>query len=595
MNFFQHQAHAKRKTGYLILLLIVAVASVILAVEAAIEFIIMWMREEFETSLTLETHIIIALVVFIFIGSGTIYKLMQLRDGGEVIARLLGGRRVSPHTTDVGEKRALNVVEEMAIASGIPVPLLYVLPDDDSINAFAAGFSIHDAVVGITKGAIDKLSREELQGVIAHEFSHILHGDMQLNLKLIGILHGILLVGLTGQMIMRILSETRSSSRGGKKDPRAPIFLFGLALFVIGFVGFFFGRLIKAAVSRQREFLADASAVQYTRNASGLGGALKKIGSSVSTLKSSRAEEVSHMLFAEGSSSWLASLLATHPPTMERIKRIEGPLFDGSGLTEEKTDTDITYSEAVSSKVGEITPSTLSFAASAINNMATSLQQAHASRAGASALVYSLISSTSIPKDIKDDTREWFEKIKGEVNSLPRDKRLPLFEMALPELRVLSSGEKESLRRNVATLIESDGQISLFEFLLSQLLGFYLDKVDMPSVTRVEISENQRSRDISTIFSFVSLQTEGEPKDSFDAGVKAFGSVVGIDLKLIEDLSLEKVSDALKNISAYPLGIKEKAFKGAIAAIQHDGKVSPDERDLGRVLGLLWEIPVAPL
>lgn len=589
MNFFQHQTFAKRKTGLLLLLLVVATASVVLATCGAVELLVLLAQADKEglpKSIPFEAHFVVALGVLTFIGAGTCYKLVQLREGGEAVARLLGGRRVSPHTTDTGERRALNIVEEMAIASGIPVPLLYVLPSDDSINAFAAGFSINDAVVGVTRGCIDRLSREELQGVIAHEFSHILHGDMQLNLKLIGILHGILLVGLTGQMIMRLVAESRSGN--SKNDPRPAIFLFGLSLFVIGFVGFFFGRIIKAAVSRQREFLADASAVQYTRNPNGIGGALKKIGVGHASLQSRRAEEVSHMLFADGASSWLAFLLSTHPPLMERVKRIEGPLFD------EKPSAKDTYVQVVSSNIGEISPSSLSFAANTRETLG-SLKEAHASRSGAAAIVYSLVlGSAKIPSDgaVSNDITGWLKNIQSEVASLPRKSKLPLFEMALPELRSLSPSDKIALRKNVEKFIESDGQVSLFEFLISQVLTHYLDSVEEPFTKERSISSELLASSVSTIISFVALQTDGDPKESFNSGLKAAGSA--LKLKEVQDISLEKVSLALRAISSSSLEIRERTFNAAIAAMQHDGKISPDEEDLGRVLGLLFNIPVAP-
>ena len=249
---------------------------------------------------------------------GSLFKIYALREGGAPVARSLGGRLVEGNTTDLAERRLLNIVEEMALASGTPVPPVYVLDNERGINAFAAGYAPGDAVIGVTRGAIDHLDRDQLQGVIAHEFSHVLNGDMRLDTKLMGTLHGILLLALIGQILMQIVGNggaSRVQPDDDKKDNGAmAFFLMGLALYAIGYIGVFFGRLIKSAVSRQREFLADASAVQFTRNPEGIAGALKKIGglSEHGLVKSPGAEEASHMFFGEAVPS-ISSLMATPP------------------------------------------------------------------------------------------------------------------------------------------------------------------------------------------------------------------------------------------------------------------------------------------
>ncbi|MEY2528158.1 MAG: hypothetical protein QOJ05_248, partial [Verrucomicrobiota bacterium] len=252
------------------------------------------------------------------ISMGSVFKTMALARGGRAVAELMDGRLVDSNTTDLNERKLLNVVEEMAIASGIPVPQVYVMENESGINAFAAGHSASDAAVAVTRGCINLLTRDELQGVLAHEFSHLLNGDMRLNLRLMGLIFGILCLTVIG----RVLLYTR-----GKKNPLP---LLGLALIAIGWIGVLFGRLIQAAVSRQREFLADASAVQFTRNPGGLANALKKIGGAAegSQLQSPHAEEASHLFFANGlRSSFLG--FATHPPLIERIRALD-PSFDGT-------------------------------------------------------------------------------------------------------------------------------------------------------------------------------------------------------------------------------------------------------------------------
>ncbi|MEM7385873.1 MAG: M48 family metallopeptidase, partial [Verrucomicrobiota bacterium] len=336
MDFFESQDQARRKSRWLILYFLLAIAgivgSVYLAAIGVSHFVLksgsfqLWQADTF-------LWVTVVTVIVIFGGSG--FKTLQLSGGGSVVALDLGGRRVDTDTTDTYERRLLNVVEEMAIASGVPVPDVYVLEREEGINAFAAGKTSSDAVVGVTRGCMTLLSRDELQAVVAHEFSHILNGDMRLNLRLIGLLHGILIVSILGQILMRVMGEARWTSssrddRGGGAALFLGLLVFGLALWAIGAIGVFFGRMIKSAVSRQREFLADASAVQFTRNPDGMTGALKKIGahSQHGLLKNPRAEEASHLFFSTGITNRLSAALATHPPLETRIERID-PSWDG--------------------------------------------------------------------------------------------------------------------------------------------------------------------------------------------------------------------------------------------------------------------------
>ena len=265
---------------------------------------------------------------------GSLYKVSELASGGEVVAQMMGGRLVDPQTTDLAERRLLNVVEEMSLASGVPVPPVYVMDNEPSINAFAAGFRPNDAVVTVSRGCLQYLTREELQGVLGHEFSHVLNGDMRLNLRLIGLVYGILVLSIIGYFVMRSAGWAGSSSRNSDErrgDNRAAIFLIGLALYILGYLGVLLGNIIKAAISRQREFLADASSVQFTRNPSGLAGALKKIGGLAegSRIRDPHAHEISHMFFGDAFAGSIFNLFATHPPLEERIRLLD-PNFDGS-------------------------------------------------------------------------------------------------------------------------------------------------------------------------------------------------------------------------------------------------------------------------
>ena len=309
MNFFEHQAAARRASARLVFLFVLAVLGIVAAVDLAAWLVApSWRMLAFTSGVTLLT------ILF-----GSLYRIASLGGGGEAVAQQMGGTLVPADTTDPSLRRLRNVVEEIAIASGVPVPKLYVMEEEAAINAFAAGFSPSDAVVAVTRGALERLNRDELQGVIAHEFSHILNGDMRLNVRLIGVLFGILMIGLIGRKVLEY------GRFGGSRNRNAGALLVAaLVAMVIGYVGLFFGRLIKAGVSRSRERLADASAVQFTRQTAGLAGALKKIaGVGEGSRLSHRgdAEEVSHMLFGDGVG--FSSLFATHPPLLERIRALE--------------------------------------------------------------------------------------------------------------------------------------------------------------------------------------------------------------------------------------------------------------------------------
>ena len=267
MNFFEHQEVARRKTGLLVATFSVGVLAIVAIVVIVVGALI---ASDTGTMPGIQWYLEnpglvagVSLVTVGIIGTASLVRTVSLRSGGGKVAMQLGGTPIGPDTTDPKRRRLINVVEEMAIASGVPMPDVYVLENDAGLNAFAAGTSIDDAVVAVTRGCLERLTRDELQGVIAHEFSHILNGDMRLNLKLVGVLFGLLALGLIGRTVLRSMHFRRigSSKRDGGVAVVAAI---GLALFILGYIGVFFGRLMKAAVSRQREYLADASAVQFT-------------------------------------------------------------------------------------------------------------------------------------------------------------------------------------------------------------------------------------------------------------------------------------------------------------------------------------------
>ena len=318
MNFFERQAQARRMSGRLLALFALAVAGVVAAVVLAA-----WVGGG---ARTVGGALFWAMLSLGVIGLGSLYRIASLRGGGDKVALELGGTPVPGNPTDLDLQRLRNVVEEMAIASGVPVPRLFVLEKEEGINAFAAGYAPADAAVAVTRGALDRLNRDELQGVIAHEFSHVLNGDMRLNIRLIGLLFGILMISLVGRKILE------HGSFGGRNKGGGAIVAAAIAALVIGSIGMFFSRMIKAGVSRSRERLADASAVQFTRQSAGLAGALKKIGALQAGSRLEHrgdAEEISHMLFGDGMG--LRGLFATHPPLLARIQALE-PGFNDEAL-----------------------------------------------------------------------------------------------------------------------------------------------------------------------------------------------------------------------------------------------------------------------
>ncbi|MEM9414949.1 MAG: M48 family metallopeptidase [Planctomycetota bacterium] len=343
-DFFEQQHVARKKTGRLVLFLILAMVGIVLVTYPIIAIALMFLTGggggADAQGVQGQTHglgfwnpevfALVTIGTLAVTSLSSLYKIASLRSGGGgMVASSLGGVPVDPDTRDPQARKLLNVVEEMAIASGVPVPPVYLLEQERGINAFAAGYKPDDAVIGVTRGAVEQLSRDELQGVIAHEFSHILNGDMRLNIRLMGIIFGILVIGVLGRIALRGVFY----SGGRKKDARAMIvvLVIGLLLMAIGAIGVFFGKLIKAAVSRQREYLADASAVQFTRNPDGIGGALKTLAahSYGAHIENPHAEESAHMFFGSAVSSWLGGAMATHPPLPERIRRIE-PGWDGT-------------------------------------------------------------------------------------------------------------------------------------------------------------------------------------------------------------------------------------------------------------------------
>lgn len=453
VNFFEHQQQAKRNTGLLVVLFLIAFTLIIgfVALVTAAIFGGVAVQQNGEYHFSWEP---IAWVV-VLVGGGILMamlvKWLSLKPGGHVVAESLGGERISPDTTDPLERRILNVVEEMAIAANMPVPAVYLLPNESNINAFAAGYETKDAVIGLTRGAVETFSREQLQAVVAHEFSHILNGDMRLNIRLIAALAGILLIAHVGRIFIHSARFSGARRRGnGNALP-----LVGLALFIIGYIGVFFGNLIKSAVSRQREYLADAAAVQFTRNPEALSGALQQIGAREhgSRIAHANADETAHLFFGQALSSWL-TLMATHPPLDKRIKRIQ-PSWNGrypqpkQAMAQSETEQQASQSQP-----------------SALNRLAMLALPA--------LLLERARSPQQAPQFIRDMVvGQLFGESHPNLTALTPAQQLALVELSVPALRVAKDSDRLALLQDLERLDQSD---DLFHWCLYQLLARQLTK-----------------------------------------------------------------------------------------------------------------------
>lgn len=502
MNFFQHQEHARRQSRTLVILFALAVVAIVVAVNVTTAFVWSWTKTGYVLGMHdyprgfFATNTLITLAL---IGGGTLIEMFNLRDGGEAVARMAGGRPVSPSTTDLHERRLLNVVEEMALASGIACPRVYLLDKEEAINAFAAGYNQDEAVVAVTKGALARLNRDELQGVVAHEFSHILNGDMRLNIRLIGLLFGIQMIAGFGQHLIDFGSHSWSARDRSDKGPslRLMLFLTGLALLVIGYIGVFFGRLIKAAVSRQREFLADASAVQFTRNADGIGGALRKIGGLTRSnglgtrIEHPNAEQLSHLFLGTPKPSLMRGLLATHPSIEERLFRIYGRKVEPLDAKEERGGyagttqnlPDIPYITSGFVDGNAVGHWIMQVDDAKKNALPPDLDHALRDTRGAVAVVHALLVDCTQGRDAQIAALEQADVgnpdyilfLAAAVSKLPKSARLPLLDMAMPALKQLPQQERNALLQSADRLVAADSKLTLAEFVLQTVLARRLD------------------------------------------------------------------------------------------------------------------------
>ena len=642
MDFFEHQEQARRKTGVLIFYFFLAVVGIILAVyflaTAILTFLDDGQRHASENpfwrpEVLLYTGVGTTLIVFLT----SAFKTAQLSGGGAVVARELGGREIDLNTTDFHERRLLNVVEEMAIASGVPVPTVFVMDREDSINAFAAGKTTSDAVVGVTRGCMTLLTRDELQGVVAHEFSHILNGDMRLNIRLMALLYGILFLALMGELILRFGVRGGFHSNRNKEGAGAALvmLLAGVGLLAIGYIGNFFGNLIKASVSRQREYLADASAVQFTRNPEGLAGALIKIGGlkSGSEVTHPMARDCSHLFFSSGLRS---QMLATHPPLKIRIGRLlpgwngefSGPVLPA--ITK-KTDHDSTRQSnqavsmldssegAVSLSEPEVIESMRTLHPEQVElgqDVHRSLPQAWIdichSHHGAQAMVYALLLAqdetlrnaelSQLRQSCEAETYDLVSSLFREVGTLHSTIKFSLVDLAIPTLRHLSQNEYQQFRVIIDQLIASDRQVNLFEFALLKVIQRHLDTFFRQSrPPRMKYRNIGRLTDetsilISTLAAMSHVNDPAGIQSAFNRAANHLKSTsrTPITFRDASECGLKEIDEALGKFNEATPPVKRLLLEAASQSVLEDSAVSSREAELIRAIADAIGCPIPP-
>jgi Zn-dependent protease with chaperone function len=642
MNFFEQQDRARRKTTRLVVFFVLAVIAIVIAVDLATYVIVSIYAQSRPSRPGVVEPIDMpsvllgsTCVTFLIIVGGSAYKTMQLSGGGGSVAQLLGGRVLAAGTASNQEAMLQNVVEEMSIASGVPVPQVYVLDHEEGINAFAAGFTTSDAVIGVTRGALEKLNRDELQGVIGHEFSHILNGDMRLNLRLIGLLNGILVVSLIGLALLRAIQFMPLSRGGGRRrdeDDRAVgllmllVFLGG-ALYVIGSIGVLFGRMIQAAVSRQREYLADASAVQFTRNPAGLVGALKKLGgySSGSKVQSPHALETAHLFFANSGGFSFANLLATHPPLADRIRAID-PTFDGqfspvsepshlmeqydghvvplAGSQQQQQHRVPLTAQQFVDAAGQVAPQHLIFASGLISSIPEALSTAARSAFSARAVVFALLASDEpqvrqkqfslVEHNVEPECLAQTLDLSRTVSQLGEGARLPLLDLTLPALRQLSPAQAARFRAVVRAMIEADGRVTLFEFALHRLIEKQLVPPDQSRREPMEFYAINAVRDeAAVLLSALASASSAQTDIAFEAGARQLDAQRPPTMVAVPGLGA--IDAALRKLARSSPPVKKRLIDAAAATVAADGEVNVAEAELLRATAAALDVPVPPL
>ena len=635
MDFFEEQERARSRTGWLILLFGLAVCGTVMAVYAAMRLALQYafgrpLLEAFGQFWNGDLFWRVAANTVALIAAVSFFKIRALSASADSVVLGLGGKLLDPSTSDPHQRRLLNVVEEMAIASGAPVPAVYLLPDEPGINALAVGLDASRSAIAVTEGCLKLLTRDELQGVVAHEFSHLLNGDSRINLRLLGLVHGILVIGLIGSKLLRSLGRSSDSGSRRKVNPGGlgSIVFVGVAFYLIGSIGVFFTRLIKAAICRQRELLADASGVQFTRNAAGLVGALKKIGrlDRGSRLIAPGAEEASHFYFGEGIAHFTA-LMSTHPPLEQRIQLLD-PSFQGElprgqlqpvAVEEEipgvAAAVQIERSfpvrpRAVIASVGALGDEHIAYAQSLVARIPERLRDSIREPSVARAVVLGLLldrnpqtraAQLSALLAIGDpQLADQVSSASGALRDCPAEARLPILNLALPALRRLSAAQYGELQAAVDRLVRADSRIGLFEYTLQRVLSRHLGAHFKPKLPDAGTSPQIQVVDaVSVLLSMLAYAGAAAPAEAARAFEAAQAELSPgrfrttllprekCDLRLL-DGALDRLADTAPRLRGEILG-------ACAAAVATDGTVTIAEGELLRAIADSLGCPMPPL
>ncbi|TPG11215.1 peptidase M48 [Rhodanobacter glycinis] len=630
MDFFAQQARVRGSSRRLVALFVLAVIAIVAAIDAVVWLTMGHHPVDGEPALSnLPLLLTSSAVVLAGIGLSSLFRIMSLSGGGKTVAESVGAVPVPPDTREPQLRQLRNVIEEVAIAAGVPVPDIYLMADEPGINAFAAGYSASDAAVCVTRGCLDNLSRDELQGVIAHEFSHVLNGDMRLNIRLMGLLFGILVLAIVGRRVIWF-GGGRSSRRDGGGGQ---VWMIGLALIVVGYIGYFFARLIQAAVARSRESLADASAVQFTRQTDGIAGALKKIAilSEGSELQVANKQEVAHMLFGEASK--FNALFATHPPLLQRIRALE-PGFREEELTRLAASLQraaaVPSDAAVAGKPGNpqgvpgmalppVLPAVLGSAvvaggmarfqrAAAVHQampdtLTTAVQQPESALAVVLALATSeeaelLPTQRRIVADaFGDDVQQAVQAMAGELATLPPIARLPLAALAFPALKQLSEGRQQTLLGTLDALVRADGKVDLNEYCLARLLRMQLQEARQPRRTPIDgLKKLPTCRDsvilVCAIVAAGGCSDQASARRAWLLAMQHAFPGEAIEWSPPPAAWQAPFERALDDLDGLMPVAKELLIQSLLAAIRADGQVSVEEAELLRVICASLHCPV---
>lgn len=642
MNFYQAQDQARGRTRLLALLFLLLNLGLILLVNLLFAWYL-WVNDDLVTAvdrvffdyLSWQRLLIVGCGVFLLLLFAAWLKWLDVSRGGGSVAEALGGERVAYAMPDHLQRRLLNVVEEIALAAGMPVPPVYVMRREKGINAFAAGLGLSDAAICVTRGALEGLDRDQLQGVIAHEFSHILNGDMRLNMRLMVVLHGMVFFAELGQEFINSRTSWWVDATKSRSSSRGYLILLGLGLIVIGWCGVLLGNIIKAAISRQREFLADASAVQFTRNPEGIAGALKVIGGSAfqGTVQHPGSREASHLFFSAVAPR---QLFASHPLLVKRILRID-PKWDGEYLEPLSAPAPPVFEDRVEQRKAKSSAAVID---SLIGTLAGAELMSDSARQVAqpetASHVETLVAAGSLIKLARDpyDARvlllglllapeaqlrqqqmllissvdqtltEQLEHFQKEIDALPRAQHLTLIEIALPALKAQSGAQYKLFKRLLIRVIQADSQIDLYEWVLYQLVSRYCDAhfcIGRGSEVRASKIKYRKLAPLGGPYAIVLSALAHHGCGDADSRQKAFNigaNSTGLyTLKLLPEAQCGRkaFSAAVSELALATPFIKQRLLKGLVQAVCHDDVVNPLEKELVTAVAAVMESPLLGL